>query len=196
MNSRLSINNIRILPAWITIILFILGCGDKLPSPFLSQGALFCHVSVYPKNYLYQIDTNAVEITLKGPYGEQTVQSNQQGNYYFHDLGNGTFDLSFSMPNYGTMKYFGIKVFGTDTIFQNCILYYSFAGVKPPKIISDEISSADPNTIIFLIEQPPCCSTEAIPGLVFFVDEKEDVSCTKFKYSFMTCSSGSEYFLA
>jgi hypothetical protein len=76
-----------------------------------------------------------VRVLAHGPYEEHSTATNQDGNYELGGLGNGTYDLEFSKEGFGTMKAYGIQVFGNDTLRRNTFMYEMMGAFKVPRLL-------------------------------------------------------------
>lgn len=157
-------------------------CRDNLPTPYFDQGTLYGRANLDSlQNFLD--DYSGITVELAGPYGKKAVQTATDGSYGFSGLGNGTYELTLSRKNYGTMRYFGIQVFGTDSVNLNTTLFLNL-DIASVELTEVEPSSYDPSIydVSATFTFKDCCFPY-LPGLVFFMSDSKDVSSTNYKYS-------------
>jgi len=89
----------------------ILGC-EKDPEPLTSNSAITGWASLYSAYYGEPVN---IRVTATGPYGHKSVDVDPTGMFMIDGLGNGTYYLDYSQEGYGTIRQYGIKLFGYDT---------------------------------------------------------------------------------
>jgi hypothetical protein len=57
-----------------------------------------------------------INIIATGPYGKANGVTKPDGSFILDGLGNGTYRLDFTKEGYGTIKLYGLQLFGGDTI--------------------------------------------------------------------------------
>lgn len=130
----------------------------------------------------YESSPDDVKVLAMGPYGNHSTTCDQEGDYAIVGLGNGTYELEFSKEGYGTVKSFGIQVFGDDTIRRITTLYKTMGAYKLPELIrvytSDSHSWIQPNAIA--ISTDLGFSTQSDWGIRLFFAKHPDVSYRDF----------------
>jgi len=103
-------------------------CTEEYPDPLFTEGMI--RGRIFVNNYEALLENG--NVLALGPYGMQSTTCNQDGEYVFSGLGNGTYELEFSMDGYGTVVSYGVQVFGNDTLRRDAILHENMAGIKLP----------------------------------------------------------------
>ncbi|TFH22608.1 MAG: carboxypeptidase regulatory-like domain-containing protein [Bacteroidia bacterium] len=110
-------------------IALLASCTEDYPDPLFTEGMI--HGKIFMNDYEASLEN--VKVLALGPYGNQSTTCNQDGDYVLSGLGNGTYELEFSMNGYGTVLSYGIQVFGNDTLRRDATLYETMGGVKLPE---------------------------------------------------------------
>ncbi len=74
----------------------------------LDTGTLYGNLTVYSEFGWPMADSSGVAVSLALGTDKRTVASDALGNYYFHGLPSGTYNLTYAKPGFGTMKMFGL----------------------------------------------------------------------------------------
>lgn len=177
----------QILLTGFAVFCLLFSCRqEKTPEPYFTHGAVRGTI-ILVGDYNDPIEFyDGITVTLSGPYGDMETQTDKQGNYVLSGLGNGTYELTAEKDGFGTKKYFGIQVFGTDTIILNNVLYKSYENAKPPELVADV--SLHYNQLygpdhISIETDYACCTGNPYPALMFFISDDEGVDCYHFRFS-------------
>lgn len=179
----------KLFLAGMAVIWLIISCEEKKPEPYFSDGVLTGQANITDYEYNTSMTYAGTSVRLKGPYGTIGTLTDDNGYFIFDKLGNGTYELSISREKYGTVRSFGIRIFGTDTVgpmWEN--LYRSYREITPPQLISqlsEETAKIyiDGSVIAFRTDQPSCCLDYPIPAMVFYIGGDNEVNLNNFKYS-------------
>jgi hypothetical protein len=96
-----------------TALLLLMGC-EKAPEPLTSDSVITGFASLF---YAYSDQPANILVTATGPYGHKSVVADPSGRFIIDGLGNGTYYLEYSQEGYGTLREYGIKLFGSDTVW-------------------------------------------------------------------------------
>jgi hypothetical protein len=105
------------------IFLFICSCKKEtgVPGPagppgtngtdgsLLDTGTVYGNLVVYNEFSWPIADSSGVSVSLNVGSTVHTTTSDASGNYYFHGLPSGTYNLTYQKTGFGTMKVFGIS---------------------------------------------------------------------------------------
>ena len=75
----------------------------------LDTGTLSGNLAVYNEFSWPLLDSSGVAVSLSVGGSQKSVMSDASGNYYFHGLPSGTYDLTYQKSGFGIMKVFGIS---------------------------------------------------------------------------------------
>lgn len=114
-------------------------CSEELPDPLFTQGMIYGRVEMDN----WDKTPEGVKVLARGPYKELSASTNSEGNYELGGLGNGTYEMEFSKDGFGTIKAFGIQVFGNDTLRRNCKMYETMGDLKLPGLLEILTASTD-----------------------------------------------------
>jgi hypothetical protein len=88
------------------------------------------------------LDLNSgIKVTATGPYGKISVQTEEDGQYKFTGLGEGTYTLNFGKEGYGDVKMYSIKLFGNDTVYAPYVYLFEKFDLPMPEISRVSIQS-------------------------------------------------------
>lgn len=125
MNQRsfhfLSPNNL-IIYSLLSGFVLLSGC-EKEPVPLTTNSVLQGNA-----RYGSGSEEGGVKVIAYGPYGESSAVTDAWGNYKFTGMGNGTYCLDFSREGYGTVRQYGIQLFGSDTVTARSVDLYALPG--------------------------------------------------------------------
>ena len=107
----------------ITIVLFLCACKketgvagpagpagtDGLDGTLLDTGTLTGNLAAYDEFSWPISDSSGVKVSLQLGGATVSTTSNHSGNYFFHGLPSGTYNLIYEKANFGTMKVFGVS---------------------------------------------------------------------------------------
>ncbi len=158
----------------------ILGC-EKDPEPLTSNSAITGWASLYS---IYYGEPANIRVTATGPYGHKSVDVDPTGIFMIDGLGNGTYYLEYSQEGYGTIREYGIKLFGDDTArVQGAQLFKLPSGVLPSftKAYTAIRDRYGPPTTFVCIETS--VSDHSIYGLdiMIYLDVSSDVAWNKYE---------------
>jgi hypothetical protein len=80
-----------------------------LDGSLLDTGTISGNLAVYDEFSLPMKDSSGVVVSLDVNGSQRTSTSDASGNYSFHGLPSGTYNLTYQKPNFGTMKVFGVS---------------------------------------------------------------------------------------
>jgi hypothetical protein len=164
---RNSINLISIIAA----ALLIPSC-EKRPDPLFTNSAITGYVYNWES-----IDENpGIKVVASGPYGQKTTETLDGGYYIIPGLGNGTYRLDFIKEGYGTIRKYGIQLFGNDTVYAGIVeLFKKYDKYILPAFSGITIGrSGSPDQLFVIIESVKLGFYEVTP-IVFFMDVKKNV---------------------
>ncbi len=95
-----------------TALLLLVSC-EKDPEPLTTNSVITGFTSLF---YEYSDQPANIKVTATGPYGHKSAMVDPAGNFSVDGLGNGTYYLEYSQEGYGTLREYGIKLFGSDTV--------------------------------------------------------------------------------
>ena len=107
----------------ISLVLFFYACKKEtgvagpagssgtngLDGILLDTGTLSGNLAVYDEFSWSLSDSSGVKVSLQQGGTTVSTNSDHSGNYYFHGLPSGTYNLTYEKENFGTMKVFGIS---------------------------------------------------------------------------------------
>lgn len=94
---------------------------EKEPEPLTTNSVITGRADLDNTDYELPAD---IMVIASGPYGKKSAISDADGDYIISGLGNGTYYLDFNKEDYGTVRQYGIQLFGNDTVrAENVILY-------------------------------------------------------------------------
>jgi len=74
----------------------------------LDTGTLSGRLSLYNEFSWPVADSSGVTVQLKAGNNTRTATTDASGNYFFHELAAGTYNLTYEKTGFGTMKVFGV----------------------------------------------------------------------------------------
>jgi hypothetical protein len=169
------------------LLMDVISCKEKSPEPVFSVGTLYGRVNYYQNNPGWTYE--GTEIILEGPYGGNVTETDTEGLYVFPNLGNGTYEMSIKRDGYGIYRYFGIQIFGTDSVRgPGPVLPLTFENYPSPRLesqLSDEDAQKidPPWCIAFLSNLQSDQTVEPYLAMRIFIDDSEEVNFEEFKYS-------------
>jgi hypothetical protein len=79
-------------------------------------------------------ENDTITVVANGPYGSSSQVTSAGGSYTFNGLGNGTYRLDFIKKGYGTIRQYGIQLFGYDTVKAIGVsLFRTYSSYKIPE---------------------------------------------------------------
>lgn len=171
------------------MIIFTLAVAcEKDPQPLTTNSVitgraqLYYHPYVDPPYY--------IKVVASGPYGQKSAITDEEDVFVISGLGNGTYYLDYYKEGYGTMRQYGIQLFGGDTVraeqtrlFKEVEYYF-----KVPDILRVYLGIHDR---LFPIRDFICIEFDvhSSPGyydlpVMFFADTKSDVSWQDYAFAF------------
>jgi Carboxypeptidase regulatory-like domain len=107
----------------ISIVLFCYACkketgvagqagpagNNGLNGSTLDTGTITGNLVVYNEFSWAMSDSSNVKVSVQSNGTTVSTSSDRSGNYYFHGLPSGTYNLTYEKANYGTMKVFGVS---------------------------------------------------------------------------------------
>lgn len=173
-------NNLNIV--FILILAGLLVSCEKEPEPLTENSVIYGTAELYLD---FENEPNHVKITAHGPYGQNSQIAGEDGSYRFSELGNGTYYLDFSQDGYGTIRQYGIQLFGYDTVHAETVQLYKKVGSFTMPTFTDAFSSTNNGNMCIWIETDLSSDDYAkgIPAILFF-DTQNNVSFENYSYSF------------
>ncbi len=83
--------------------------ANGLNGSLLDTGTLFGNLAAYDEYSWPLNDSSGVNVSLQLDGTTLSTTSDHSGNYFFHGLPAGTYDLVYTKPEFGTMKVFGVS---------------------------------------------------------------------------------------
>lgn len=115
---RSRINLIFTLIALIVMQLSFSSC-ERIPDPLFASSVIKGAATTDSGRH------DSILVVANGPYGRKSVYNDETGYYEITGLGNGTYRLDFIKEGYGTLKQYGLQLFGNDTIQARRVTLYS-----------------------------------------------------------------------
>jgi len=155
---------------------FLCSC-ERNPEPLTENSILVGYAGHSSSNR-----DDSITVVAKGPYGTKSLTTDINGFYKFTGLGNGTYTLSFMRDGFGTIKQYGIQLFGGDSVrAYNVRLFRLITGYTVPdfvKISFGPIPRSNSSEHLIL-------STHQKLGyfpLLFFMSKNRNVNNVVFNY--------------
>jgi hypothetical protein len=130
-----------------------------------------------------------VTVTANGPYGQTITKTSSKdgeyGQYILTGLGSGTYSLDFMADGYGTVKQYGIQLFGNDTVkADEVILYKEYNNYVLPSFgnITYEMHGYSNINTMFIVLNTDMETSDSIIPIVFFMDVKNSVNNNNYSY--------------
>lgn len=105
-------------------LLLLVAC-EKGPVPLTTNSVI--------SGIAYTETTNTEEgisVIATGPYGHSSAITDKDGHFTLPGLGNGTYFLDYSKEGFGSIRQYGIKLFGNDTVNAGRIKLFRKPGVR------------------------------------------------------------------
>lgn len=140
-------------------------------------------------------DPSEIKVVASGPFGQKSIIANAYTDFTISGLANGTYYLDYSKEGYGTVRQYGIQLFGNDTVHtQQAVLYE----LPPPYFEMPSLltvnAATDPGPGIWITTDYTVQYTFWQTRLFF--STSSDVSCTNYAYSYGTsCNWNNEIFV-
>jgi hypothetical protein len=169
----------------IMLLLFV-GClmvtCENEPEPLTANSVIYGSAELY---WPPEGEQPNIKVTACGPYGQQSTFADEAGNFIFSGLGNGTYYLEYSQDGYGTIRQYGLRLFGNDTVHAESVdLFKKVGSYVMPTFTSAFISTHNSRLSVW-IETDLSSDDYAggIPVMLFFND-KSNVSWENYGYSY------------
>ena len=119
-------------------VLILLSCSPLFVSCEEEPEPLTTNSVITGSAYLDDLDYDQpadILVIASGPYGKKSAVSDADGGYTIRGLGNGTYYLDLSREGYGTVRQYGIQLFGNDTVHAEGVDLYKMppSGFKMPQ---------------------------------------------------------------
>jgi hypothetical protein len=115
----------------------------------LDTGTLTGNLAVYDEFSWPVSDSSGVKVSLQLGGTTLSTTSDHAGNYFFHGLPAGTYDLVYEKTNFGTMKVFGVSHSPGSNL--NTTVPEVYVLQNPVKTAVDSISLTSTNGLTFLL---------------------------------------------
>lgn len=112
--------------------------NNGLDGSALDTGTLTGNLAAYDEFSWPLSDSSAVKVSLQLGGTTMTTSSDHSGDYFFHGLPAGTYNLTYEKPSFGTMKVFGISHFPGSNL--NTVVPEVYILQNPVKTAIDSIS--------------------------------------------------------
>jgi len=159
---------------------FTSSCGEEFPEPMFTNSVIQGRV-----NFGFSSDGTRDNflVTALGPYQEKRALTNSNGDFQIDGLGNGTYKLEVSKEGFGTKYYYGIQLFGFDTVWIFVDELYERVANKLPKLLTVETQ----NTSFSWLQENDIAittnkTTGKVPARIFMADYK-DVSYKHYQWT-------------
>jgi len=179
-------------------LVVLVGCGlmsscEDEPEPLTTnsviQGSAYA-IGVYE-------DPSEITVVASGPYGQKSVVANAYEDFTISGLANGTYYLDYSKEGYGTVRQYGIQLFGNDTVRTDQAALFEN---PPASFVMPQFINASVNTVseyyveIRITTDYPTEHTFWQSRL--FMGVNNDVSCDRFSKTYVTnCNYANELFI-
>lgn len=128
------------------------------------------------------IKDDSIMVVATGPYGKNVAVTDKNGLYKFTGLGNGTYSLAIMKEGYGTIKQYGIQLFGYDSVKVASVrLFKLYTDYKIPVIYKISTGPLPRSNIYNCL----ILSTHQKLGyfpLLFFLSSDKNVNFKTYKY--------------
>ncbi len=153
---------------------------EKGPDPLFTNSVITGYA-----NILYSGENDTILVVATGPYGSKSQVTGERGKYFFNGLGNGTYRLDFIKEGYGTLRQYGLQLFGNDTAGARNVKLFKrdFSYIMPglQRIVIEIKPGTDPEKFYVAIETGQ--NMGYLP-VVFFMDVKNSVTYKKYIKSY------------
>lgn len=179
MNQHNTLSFMRNSFLFATALFLLAGC-EKDPEPLTSNSVITGHASLF---FAYSDQTANIKVTATGPYGQKTAMAEADG-FSIDGLGNGTYYLEYSQDGYGTLREYGIKLFGSDTVWARGANLFKIPSSVLPSFTKAYTAIRDrygPPTTFVCIETS--ITDHSVYGLdiLIYMDVNEDVGWKNYQ---------------
>jgi hypothetical protein len=168
----------------------MLAC-EKDPEPLTTNSAITGWASLYNE---YSDESVNIRVTATGPYGHKSATVDASGMFMIDGLGNGTYSLDYSLDGYGTIRQYGIRLFGNDTARVQGAQLFKMPSVAVPSFTKAYTEIRDrygPPTTFVCIETS--VSDHSIFGLEVMIYMKTGSDVAWNKYDFFYPASDANF---
>jgi hypothetical protein len=162
-------------------ILLMTSCEKDTVEPLYNKGVLTGTTFYYDETVPWggPLPLEKVTVTAKGPYGSRTAVTDASGKYEMNNLGNGTYEVSFTKKGWGGLKQYSVQIYGNDST--NC----GQRMWKRPEIAMPamEFLTYESKEGYLRFRTNLSSDNTDIPYLRAFYSKTSDVSCVKYTYS-------------
>ena len=160
---------------------FLFSCGEDL-EPLTTNSVL------KGKAYLAYYDEtgyDGIRVLASGPYGQTSTLTDTYGHFTFSGLGNGTYFLEYSKDGCGTLRQYGIRLFGYDTVWAQEVQLFKIPepDYTMPSFISASSETIDGTVFIIIETSLPEASYSYLPAMLF-LDVTSEVSWKSYEISY------------
>ena len=139
-------------------------------------------------------EPSEIAVVASGPFGQKSIVANAYEEFTISGLANGTYYLDYSKEGYGTVRQYGIQLFGNDTVrTQQAALYEN----PPASFVMPRFTNVTINTVseyyveILITTDYPTQHTFWQSRL--FMGVENEVSCDRFSKTYaITCNYANE----
>lgn len=161
--------------------LLIINSCEKDAGPLTSNSVIKGRASLLD---FYQVEPINIRVTATGPYGHKSADVDPSGDFLIDGLGNGTYYLDYSQDGYGTLREYGIQLFGGDTVrASGATLFKMPQGVLPSftKAYTALRQLYDTSITYICIETNIIQYTSQAPDIMIYMNTNPDVAWNKYE---------------
>jgi hypothetical protein len=187
-NIHLFMKNSLLLPGAF-LLLGIVGC-EKDAGPLTTNSVIHGHADLF--SFIHDEPVN-IRVTASGPYGHKSADVDPSGTFLIDGLGNGTYYLDYSQEGYGTLREFGIQLFGGDTVWVNGATLFKLPQEVLPKftkVYTGIREQYDPNKILVCIETNISQIAGSYPDVMIFMNTNPDVAWNRYECYYPSMNAG------
>ena len=135
----------------------------------------------YADVYQSMGENSNIKVVASGPYGQTSAQTGEGGHYKITGLGNGTYRLDFKKEGYGTIRKYGIQLYGNDTMYAGQVnLFKRYDSYKLPVFRGVTIETRGN---VYIVVEPDKLGFEVVTPIVFFMDPEKSVDYKNYTFS-------------
>ncbi len=139
LNFHLLFHNCLVAGLALIMLLLPAAC-EKDPVPLTTNSVITGDVRT--EDY----DREGITVIATGPYGETSVLADENGDFTFTGLGNGTYCLDYAKEGYGTIRRYNIQLFGDETVRVAQVVLYKKPGPEELPTLKEAYIGARPRT--------------------------------------------------
>jgi len=155
------------------------GC-EKEPEPLTTNSAITGYVSI--SDPLVEEPGN-IKVTATGPYGHKSTTTLPDGYFLIEGLGNGTYYVDYSKEGYGTLREYGIRLFGADTVRVGGTSLFKLPSINLPAFVKAYTAIRDrygPPTTFVCIETTVSDYMAFELDIMIYMDTSAEVAWNRY----------------